>query len=81
MTQGESAVARDDRRRFERVVFNPPLRATANGMPASLIDSQFAALEPPTADENAIKLDAAKDPAELVALVVSALALSGADAS
>jgi gluconokinase len=50
-------------------------------MPASLIDSQFAALEPPTADENAIKLDSAKDPAELVALVVSALALSGADAS
>ena len=37
-------------------------------MPASLIDSQFADLEPPAPDEDAIKLDAAKDPVQLVAL-------------
>jgi gluconokinase len=43
-------------------------------MPASLIDSQFAALEPPDADEKAIALDAMRDPDELVAEVICALA-------
>jgi gluconokinase len=43
-------------------------------MPASLIDSQFAALEPPTPDEGALTLDAAKGPAELVAFAASAIA-------
>ena len=45
-------------------------------MPASLIDSQFAALEPPTPDEGALKLDATRDPADLAALV-AAVALPG----
>jgi gluconokinase len=49
-------------------------------MPASLTDSQFAALEPPAADENAVKLDATSDPAELVAQAASLLALSRAAA-
>lgn len=35
-------------------------------MPASLIDSQFAALEPPTADEHPLVLDAALDVKALV---------------
>jgi gluconokinase len=43
-------------------------------MPASLVDSQFAALEPPTPDEGALTLDAAKDPAELVTFAASAIA-------
>lgn len=43
-------------------------------MPASLIDSQFAALEPPTLDEGALKLDAAGNAAELVAFAASAFA-------
>jgi gluconokinase len=47
-------------------------------MPASLIDSQFAALEPPTPDEGALTLDAAKDPAELVAFAVSEISRSAA---
>lgn len=40
-------------------------------MPASLIDSQFAALEPPSPDEDALTLDAIRDPAELVAFAAS----------
>ncbi|HEY6630884.1 MAG TPA: gluconokinase [Rhizobiaceae bacterium] len=40
-------------------------------MPASLIDSQFAALEPPTPDEGALTLDATQDPARLVAFAAS----------
>ena len=47
-------------------------------MPASLIDSQFAALEPPTPDEGALTLDAAKDPAELVAYAAAAIAQTAA---
>ena len=43
-------------------------------MPASLIDSQIAALEPPTPDEKAIAVDASRDPGELVREVLSALA-------
>lgn len=35
-------------------------------MPASLVDSQFAALEPPEADEHAISLDAERPIAEIV---------------
>lgn len=44
-------------------------------MPASLTDSQFADLEPPEADENAVKLDATRDPAELAAQAASLLAV------
>jgi gluconokinase len=47
-------------------------------MPASLVDSQFAALEPPALDESTLKLDATKDPAELVAFAASAIAGSAA---
>lgn len=43
-------------------------------MPASLIDSQFAALEPPRPDEDALTLDAVDDPAKLVAFAAAAIA-------
>ena len=46
-------------------------------MPASLVDSQFADLEPPSAGENAVTLDAAANPTELVARAVSELLASG----
>jgi gluconokinase len=39
-------------------------------MPASLIDSQFAILEPPTGDERALTLDARRPVDELVAATV-----------
>jgi len=42
-------------------------------MPASLIDSQFAALEPPSADEDAVVLDTGGKPAAMVAKAASAL--------
>ena len=42
-------------------------------MPASLIDSQFAALELPAPDEGALKLDATRDPDELAASAASAI--------
>lgn len=45
-------------------------------MPASLIDSQFAALEPPAPEEHALKLDAVGDPAELVAFAASKIGRS-----
>jgi gluconokinase len=42
-------------------------------MPASLIDSQFAALEPPAPEEGALTLDATGEPAAIVALAAEAL--------
>lgn len=42
-------------------------------MPASLIDSQFAALEPPGVDEAAIRLDATRNLDELVSAASNAL--------
>ncbi|MER8372037.1 gluconokinase [Mesorhizobium sp. M1409] len=42
-------------------------------MPASLVDSQFAILEPPTADEKALTLDATRSVSELVAAGVHRL--------
>jgi gluconokinase len=42
-------------------------------MPASLIDSQFADLQPPTGEEHVIALDATRPPAEIVALAAAAL--------
>jgi len=42
-------------------------------MPASLVDSQFAILEPPTADERALTLDATRPVGELVAAAVRLL--------
>ena len=45
-------------------------------MPASLIDSQFADLEPPLPDEHALTLDAAADPAQIVAQAASRMAVS-----
>jgi gluconokinase len=43
-------------------------------MPTSLLDSQLAALEPLSADERGIVLDATRDPAELVREATAALA-------
>jgi gluconokinase len=42
-------------------------------MPPALLDSQFAALEPPTADENVLEINLAATPAEEVAEVLRAL--------
>lgn len=42
-------------------------------MPPALLDSQFAALEPPTADENVLEINLATTPAEEVAEVLRAL--------
>jgi carbohydrate kinase (thermoresistant glucokinase family) len=42
-------------------------------MPASLLDSQLATLEPPTADERPITVDAAEPLAELVASLTESL--------
>ena len=43
-------------------------------MPASLLDSQFAALEAPGADEHAIRCDAGQDPHVIVESVLAGLA-------
>ena len=42
-------------------------------MPASLLDSQFAALEPPEADENPITVDIGRPVPELVETIVAGL--------
>lgn len=42
-------------------------------MPTSLLDSQLATLEPPTADEKAIELDVALPPLQIVTRVVHEL--------
>jgi gluconokinase len=39
-------------------------------MPASLVDSQFAILEPPASDERALRLDATRPVGELVAAAI-----------
>ena len=46
---------------------------TGHFMPASLLDSQFKTLEPPTPDENAIALDIAEPPDEIVERAVTFL--------
>ena len=46
-------------------------------MPATLTDSQFADLEPPSAAENPIKLDGTATPADLVRQAVSELFAAG----
>jgi gluconokinase len=40
-------------------------------MPASLVDSQFATLEAPAADENALTLDATRPIADIIADAMS----------
>lgn len=42
-------------------------------MPPSLIDSQFADLEPPAREEGALTIDAAREPAAIVVLAAEAL--------
>jgi gluconokinase len=42
-------------------------------MPPALLDSQFAALEPPGGDERFVRADVAADPDEIVAAVLNAL--------
>jgi gluconate kinase len=44
-------------------------------MPASLLDSQFATLEPPTADENSITLDICASSSMLADAVIDRLHL------
>ena len=48
-------------------------------MPASLLDSQFAALEPPTADEDAITVPVDVPVDAIVARIAAALAATGHD--
>ena len=48
-------------------------------MPASLVDSQFAALEPPGRDEMAVTLDARRPVEELVAEAAAALRSLGSN--
>ena len=52
--------------------------ATRHGhyMPSSLLDSQFAALEPPTSDENALTLDIAASSTALADEIVEQLGLT-----
>ena len=50
-------------------------------MPASLTDSQFADLEPPSPDEGALTLDATRDPADLVAIITATALPAGAIAA
>ena len=47
-------------------------------MPASLLDSQLATLEPPTADENAIVVSVAGQPDEIVEAILDRLAIQRA---
>ena len=42
-------------------------------MPASLLDSQFAALEKPTADESVVRVEIDQQPTEIVANILDAL--------
>jgi gluconokinase len=44
-------------------------------MPASLLDSQFAALEEPGPDENAIRIEIGRKSADAVAAILAALKL------
>jgi gluconokinase len=48
-------------------------------MPSSLLDSQLAALEPLSADEHGITVDATRPPAELVQDVMAALGIRPSD--
>jgi gluconokinase len=48
---------------------------TGHYMPASLLDSQLATLEPPHADETAMRLDASRPVADLVAEALARLGL------
>jgi len=43
-------------------------------MPASLLESQFATLEPPAADENALTVPIEEDPGAIVAAILARLA-------
>lgn len=57
-----------------RAVLESRLKArTAHFMPATLVESQIAAFEPPGTDENAITLDATQPIDALVAKVLAAL--------
>ena len=47
-------------------------------MPATLLASQLATLEPPAADEHAISVDVGAPPEQLAAAIVAALAQKGA---
>lgn len=46
-------------------------------MPAALLDSQFADLEPPSPDEHALTVDIGSTPADLADEIVAALGLAG----
>jgi gluconokinase len=47
-------------------------------MPAALLDSQFAALEPPGPDEQAITVDVSGSPSHTASLIMAALHLQTA---
>jgi gluconokinase len=57
-----------------RAVLEERIKArTGHFMPASLLESQLATLEPPGADENAVTLDIAAAPGQLLAQALAAL--------
>ncbi|MEV4688896.1 gluconokinase [Microbacterium sp. LWH3-1.2] len=60
------------------VVRDRMMRRQGHFMPPALLDSQFATLEPPGPDEQAIDVDIALAPEDQAALVASALRLEGA---
>jgi gluconokinase len=47
-------------------------------MPTSLLDSQFAALEPPTPDENVLSVPVSTSPTRVVGLIIAQLGLEPA---
>ncbi len=55
------------------LVFQRLMQRQGHFMPPALLDSQFAALEPPAADEQAIVVDVALPPAEQAALIAAAI--------
>jgi carbohydrate kinase (thermoresistant glucokinase family) len=60
--------------RGEMLLIRDRLRCrTTHFMPASLLDSQFAALEEPGAEEGAVTVDISGDPEAIVAAIVAAL--------
>ncbi|WP_341998205.1 gluconokinase [Microbacterium sp. LWH7-1.2] len=59
------------------VVRDRMMRRQGHFMPPALLDSQFATLEPPGPDEQAIDVDVALAPEDQAALVASALRLEG----
>jgi gluconokinase len=73
LTQGQSSVRLVYLRGSKALIADRVARRTGHFMPPSLIDSQFAALEPPAPQEGAIVVSARASLTRQVAMVVAAL--------